>query len=1691
LRRQPTRPRAITPRSRTRSSFGACALLALLGEISSARAATFVWDGGHNAQSRWTDKANWIGDQDPVTDGSADLVFTGTLRLSNDSNGAWSVNSVTFNNLAGAFTLSGGALTLQGAAVPFALANDDIETQTIQNALITGSAQVWSASNGNLVLSGTVLNNHALTLTGAYNTTVSGAVSGSGSLIKTGSGTLALSGANSYSGGTTLSAGTLQGTSLSLQGDIATASGASLVFDQSFDGAYSGLVSGSGSLTKSGSGVLTLSGANSHSGGTTISAGGLALGASDALSASGALTLGAGTTLSLGGAYSARVASLSHAGATLDFGAAGSANAFLFDSAGTGSGTLTVLNWTSGADILAFASGVSVADAFIENIYFSGIGSGVRGATGVSVSGYSGAWDTIVASAATFSTWDGGGANDHFGTDANWAGDAPPASGPTTKVAFSGSTRISPNLAADFTLNSLKFDSGAAASFTLSTNSGKTLTFAGSVPSLIQASASAQTVAVPVALTKNTFVEMSGAGDLVLSGTVSGAGGFTVLGSGAGEVVLSGANTYSGSTAINAGTVVLQHGSALGSTAAGTSVAAGATLRLENTISVGAESLALSGTLRQSSGSNTYAGPISGSGSLVVDGGQLTLSGSSANTYSGDTLVHAGTLVLGKSAGVSAVSGDLTIGSGSGSAQLTLSAPHQIADSSRVTLSSSGSPVFNLAGHNETLGSLASSNSASSVSLGSATLSTGADHSSTSFAGVLSGSGSLVKLGSGSFTLSGSNTYSGSTAINAGTVVLQNSSALGSTAAGTSVASGATLRLENTISVGAESLALSGTLRQSSGSNTYAGPISGSGSLVVDGGQLTLSGSSANTYSGDTLVHAGTLVLGKSSGVSAVSGDLTIGSGSGSAQLTLSAPHQIADSSRVTLSSSGSPVFNLAGHNETLGSLASSNSASSVSLGSATLSTGADHSSTSFAGVLSGSGSLVKLGSGSFTLSGSNTYSGSTTVSSGTLVLAASDRLADGSALALAGGTLSLGGVASERVGVFSYTDGSVLDFGAAGAANSLLFASGGGSTGTLVVRNFTEGVDILGSSVDTLDQSFLDNIFFDGLGVGLGAEYVAGGPVSVSGYTGVFHRLQPIETFTWTGLNNSGGGARDEWIDGANWNKGAPGVNRAIVMTGANYLSHTLGADFSIQSLLFDRQAGAFDIGGANNLTIRGGGIYNDSLYDQTLSTRVTLSANQTWTAATADLAVTGPNLYLNAHTLSVAGAADTLVSALVSDSGGITKNGSGTLTLSHSGNSYSGATLINAGTLLVTADGALGSAAAGTTVRSGGTLALSGGIDYATTESLTLAGSGASAGGALRNVSGDNRYAGSVALSADASLASAAGTLTLSGGLDLATHRATFAGAGDITVSGAVSGAGSLLKTGSGTLALAAANTYAGLTTITGGTLLASHASALGATTGGTVVDDGATLALSGGVSIGAESLTLSGSGAGGIGALRNQSGANAFAGAITLAADTTLLSASGSLSLTGTLAAGGHSLSVDGAGDLTIASTLSGATDLRKSGSGVLAFTADQTFSGEITLSGGTLSLVDSEISVATLRVTAGSVLDFAGSSTLRVGELLLELGTGETLSITRWQDLSDYLLVTHFDGAAYDRPGVPPAHQIVFAAFSGADTRWQSHNNEVTPVPEPSAYGALALGGLAAWSALRRRRPSPNPHRPGAC
>ena len=117
--------------------------------------------------------------------------------------------------------------------------------------------------------------------------------------------------------------------------------------------------------------------------------------------------------------------------------------------------------------------------------------------------------------------------------------------------------------------------------------------------------------------------------------------------------------------------------------------------------------------------------------------------------------------------------------------------------------------------------------------------------------------------------------------------------------------------------------------------------------------------------------------------------------------------------------------------------------------------------------------------------------------------------------------------------------------------------------------------------------------------------------------------------------------------------------------------------------------------------------------------------------------------------------------------------------------------------------------------------------------------------------------------------------------------------------------------------------------------------------------------------------------------------------------------------------------------------------------------------------------------------TLEVTGNSVLDFGGGSVCSPTFLFLDVLTvasDAVLTVTNWIEFTDFLLVAK---AAFDETQLP---RIVFDGYSGT-AQWQDYNSgyyQITPVPEPAAFGLLACGGLTAFAALRRRRRAEDGH-----
>ncbi len=201
------------------------------------------------------------------------------------------------------------------------------------------------------------------TLTALNGVVISGAIT-NGGLTKAGTGTMTLSGANTYALGTLVSAGTLEGTTTSLQGNITNNS--AVVFNQSGNGTYSGVLSGTGTLTKQGTGTVTLSGTSTQSGGTTVSAGTLlvsgSIGSSAVSVSSGGTLAGAGTVGALTMASGSTVSPGNSSGTagTLDVsGNASLVGAYTCDITGTGG---------TACDLIDATGSVSASGALTINL---------------------------------------------------------------------------------------------------------------------------------------------------------------------------------------------------------------------------------------------------------------------------------------------------------------------------------------------------------------------------------------------------------------------------------------------------------------------------------------------------------------------------------------------------------------------------------------------------------------------------------------------------------------------------------------------------------------------------------------------------------------------------------------------------------------------------------------------------------------------------------------------------------------------------------------------------------------------------------------------------------------------------------------------------------------------------------------------------------------------------------------------------------------------------------------------------------------------------------------------------------------------------------------------------------------------------------------------------------------------------
>jgi autotransporter-associated beta strand protein len=491
-------------------------------------------------------------------------------------------------------------------------------------------------------------------------------------------------------------------------------------------------------------------------------------------------------------------------------------------------------------------------------------------------------------------------------------------------------------------------------------------------------------------ITNNGNFEYASTATQTITGVISGTGDIDKTGTG--TLILGAANTYSGATNIDSGTLAITNASALGSTAGATAVNTGGTLDLRNVIGVTEPITVNGGTLATSTGSSsvTSALTVTGSSIIDVDGTELTISGvisgngsidkegsgtlvlESANTYTGATEINGGTIAITDAAALGSAADGTTVNTGG-----TLDLRNVTDVEEPITLAG---------------GTLATSTGSSSVTspmtvTGYSTVDV--DGTSLTITDVISGTGSIDKEGAGTLVLESANTYSGVTEINGGTIAITNAAALGTTAGNTTVNTGGTLDLRGVTGVAEPITLAGGTLAASTGNNSVTGPITltgngnnpnGSSTIDVDGTSLTITNvisgtggidktgtgdlvlESANTHTGSTSIDAGRLILGANASV-AESEKIVIGA------------NGVFDTSAIT----GNVYIN---------SLAGAGSVVNGSIAPNSLVIKDAIPGDVFSGVISGTGGLLITG-GTQTLTGLNTYSGPTVVGSGANLIAA------------------------------------------------------------------------------------------------------------------------------------------------------------------------------------------------------------------------------------------------------------------------------------------------------------------------------------------------------------------------------------------------------------------------------------------------------------------------------------------------------------------------------------------------------------------------------------------------------------------------------------------------------------------------------------------------------------------------------
>ncbi len=755
------------------------------------------------------------------------------------------------------------------------------------------------------------------------------------------------------------------------------------------------------------------------------------------------------------------------------------------------------------------------------------------------------------------------------------------------------------------------------------------------------------------------------------------------------------------------------------------------------------------------------------------------------------------------------------------------------------------------------IGSLSGSGS---VALSTGNLIVGTDNTSSTFDGVISSSGAaapilgLTKFGSGVLTLTNVNTYVGPTTIASGAVQLANANALTSSTVSVNANGGLTFATGINPTIGA----LAGTgnvtltdaatnpVTLSAGGNnastTYSGVLGGNGALSKSGsGTLTLSG--ANTYTGTTVINAGTLVLSRPGGIYHYSGgNLSINNGS-TLRVANANQYWFDNKSFVFDSNGGGVLDTSTGVNFVVGTadaFTTSGGAQNTIIGGSginlnggtatfNVTRGSGTSDLKLTTILSNSGSIVATGSGILELTANNTFvGGGVTISGGATVTVAT--LANGGQASPLGASTSAASNLVLNNGTLQFTGSSV-------AATDRNFTISPSSAGTINVANAAAVVTASGAAAattGTLVKTGPGALVLAGNNAQTGGLSVSGGTVrvnAVQSYGGattiaagstlsLATPLTPVAGFSrrFDASNAASvsvsGGLVTQWNDlsgnGANATPQVPGTsNPTLTANALNGLSaiHFTGSGNNSTNLLFAEDANirsTFSVFKGSSFLLTDTNAYNFHRPDDGNP------ASPLWAAGNASGNITGGSTYVNGTLVN--GTSTNMPTASnngfnlveVLTTGSVASDGFNRDRIFHSGDQSQAEVLIY-DTVLTTAQRLQNEAylnykwfgiGTGSTVVNNALPA---------TTPVNLAGAGATL-----DLGGSTQTIGSLTAS-DSST-----QVTLGGGALTTGNDNT-----DTTFAGLISGGGSLTKIGSGSFTLSGANTFAGGATLTSGTL------------------------------------------------------------------------------------------------------------------------------------------------------------------------------------------------------------------------------------------------------------------------------